>query len=367
MFSRRGRWAGLVVGGALGVLTFAIALAVEGDLRTAGQTVTINGAIYTSFNPAQSSGTGVFDAFLRVQQNVTEKGYNTDGTLEFDTKSGSHTHAIKLSAIPIFAEGSPLTLYREFQLDSNESSPVPATYYTLDTVEIYLTTNKDITGYPFGTGAELVYDMDALVDSEIILDSNINPGSGKRDMRLIVPEELFENATIANCAYGAHATCNTWVVLFTSFGFDSPTLTFDGTTDATFEEWGVAVYTGSKSGVKFHDQNNNGIRDLGEPGLSGWTIYVDLDDDGIHDPAEPSDVTDGTGAYSIGPIPPGTWKVKEVLMGGWICTFPSPCFYQETWGFDTAHEGNDFGNFIKINSTTVTAIHDAGHGVVLTV
>src|SRR5512147_2338683 len=36
-----------------------------------------------------SSGTGVFNSFVRVQKDPIESGYNTDGTLEFDTSGGT--------------------------------------------------------------------------------------------------------------------------------------------------------------------------------------------------------------------------------------------------------------------------------------
>src|SRR2546426_7780858 len=39
---------------------------------------------------------------------------------------------------------------------------------------------------------------------------------------------------------------------------------------------------GTKSGVKFNDLNANGVKDVGEPGLAGWTIsaYTDGNGDG---------------------------------------------------------------------------------------
>src|SRR3989442_11359281 len=45
---------------------------------------------------------------------------------------------------------------------------------------------------------------------------------------------------------------------------------------------------GTKSGVKFNDLNGNGVKDPGEPGLSGWTIraYVDGNGNGTLDAGE---------------------------------------------------------------------------------
>src|SRR5262245_16102337 len=36
----------------------------------------------------QASGTGLFDPFVRLQGSPTEKGYNTDGAVAFNTKTG---------------------------------------------------------------------------------------------------------------------------------------------------------------------------------------------------------------------------------------------------------------------------------------
>ena len=38
----------------------------------------------------------IFDPFVRIQGSPTEKGYNTNGSPQFDTKVGTWTHAIKV-------------------------------------------------------------------------------------------------------------------------------------------------------------------------------------------------------------------------------------------------------------------------------
>ena len=47
--------------------------------------------------------------------------------------------------------------------------------------------------------------------------------------------------------------------------------------------------------MKFEDLDADGAaREAGEPGLPGWTIYVDYDNDGVKDANEPSAVTGAT-------------------------------------------------------------------------
>lgn len=78
------------------------------------------------------------------------------------------------------------------------------------------------------------------------------------------------------------------------------------------------------SGVVWHDQDENRRRDLIEPGLRDWTVYVDLDGDGERDLGEPTVKTDSSGRYSITLNAPigGTLTVRQAVKPGWLQTFP---------------------------------------------
>jgi hypothetical protein len=116
----------------------------------------------------------------------------------------------------------------------------------------------------------------------------------------------------------------------------------DHKTGNDFGNW----YPAKKSGTKFEDKDADGAaREAGEPGLSGWTIFVDYDGDGELDPGEPSDVTDSNGAYQITGIRPGDYLVREILQGDWVCSFPDPCYYSEAFRSRSDFSGNDFGNW----------------------
>ena len=71
----------------------------------------------------------------------------------------------------------------------------------------------------------------------------------------------------------------------------------------------------SASGDKFHDLDADGVRDPGEPGLPGWIIWADYDNDGVKDAAEPFGITDAEGHYVINDIRPpgGTYMLRETL------------------------------------------------------
>jgi hypothetical protein len=122
-----------------------------------------------------------------------------------------------------------------------------------------------------------------------------------------------------------------------------------------------------KTGVKFNDLDADGVKDAGEPGLAGWTIYVDYNNNSILDANEPSGVTGDDGSYAIEDVDPGTWFVREVPQAGWTCSFPSPCHYQEAFVAFQTNSGNDFGNFqnatksgVKFNDLDGDGVKDAG-------
>ncbi|UCB52423.1 MAG: T9SS type A sorting domain-containing protein [Candidatus Zixiibacteriota bacterium] len=66
---------------------------------------------------------------------------------------------------------------------------------------------------------------------------------------------------------------------------------------------------GTASGLKWRDDNGNGVQDGGEPLLSGWQIHVSGTVDGAHLSA--STLTDGSGEYLFLGLTAGTWTIKE--------------------------------------------------------
>ncbi|NOX54988.1 MAG: hypothetical protein GXP27_11245, partial [Planctomycetes bacterium] len=111
---------------------------------------------------------------------------------------------------------------------------------------------------------------------------------------------------------------------------------FSATEDDLTRDGGLRQSGGSGgasiSGVKWLDQNGDGVRDEGEPGLAGWTIYADLNGNGRRDDGEPSAVTraddpvtpeNEAGTYGLAGLAAGTYTVAEVLRPGWEQTYPA--------------------------------------------
>jgi Trypsin/SdrD B-like domain len=63
--------------------------------------------------------------------------------------------------------------------------------------------------------------------------------------------------------------------------------------------FGVTPIKGRVNGLIFHDTNGNGVQDSGELGLSGWTVYSDLNANAQYDLGEPAAATCANGSYAL--------------------------------------------------------------------
>ncbi|MCB1209949.1 MAG: choice-of-anchor D domain-containing protein, partial [Verrucomicrobiales bacterium] len=73
----------------------------------------------------------------------------------------------------------------------------------------------------------------------------------------------------------------------------------------------------------WNDTNGDGIQDVGELGLSGITVFIDLNTNGNWDGGEPRDTTDGSGAYDITGLATGSYQVRvdeTTLPVGYVLT-----------------------------------------------
>jgi hypothetical protein len=94
------------------------------------------------------------------------------------------------------------------------------------------------------------------------------------------------------------------------------------------------------SGTVFNDQNGDGIRESGEPALTGWIIDLKDSSGNILQTAP----TDGSGNYTFAGVGSGTFTVAEEAQAGWVQT-SSPATYSLTLSSGMNVTGQDFGNF----------------------
>ena len=95
------------------------------------------------------------------------------------------------------------------------------------------------------------------------------------------------------------------------------------------------------SGRVFADLDADGQFDAGEFGQSGWTVYVDLNNNRVLDPNEPSTTSAVDGTYELGAqLVPGTYFIREVVQTGWVQSFPG--------------SQNNFAHTVVVSSRTET-------------
>lgn len=100
--------------------------------------------------------------------------------------------------------------------------------------------------------------------------------------------------------------------------------------------------TGSISGEVFFDANQDGVKDEGEETLSGWTAYLDSNDDNALTGEERSDET--SSPYVIDNLDAGTYTVRLVLQDGYTQTYPlEPDEHTVTLAVNEDETGWDFG------------------------
>ena len=81
-----------------------------------------------------------------------------------------------------------------------------------------------------------------------------------------------------------------------------------------------------------------------EPGLAGWTVYLDNNHNGQLDPGEPFSLTDALGHYYFSDVPPGIYTVAEMSQAGFQQTAPLGGTYNAVVRSGQVVSGLDFGN-----------------------
>jgi hypothetical protein len=110
----------------------------------------------------------------------------------------------------------------------------------------------------------------------------------------------------------------------------------------------VATTTlGEIRGTKYQDGKRDWRRhdfDWNHRGLSGWTIYLDSNDNNIFDVGEVSTITNWRGDYRFTSLPAGTYTVREVPQSGWIQVSPIAGKYVIVLSAGQKSKYNDFVN-----------------------
>jgi uncharacterized repeat protein (TIGR01451 family) len=278
---------------------------------TNSQATLNNGAIFQWVDPT-NAGTGTYDPFLSTSSKDGEaEGFNRDSSTDYLDVNHQRTTSLLFSSLPVKVING--ITYYEFRVDLNESGDLIA----LNELKLYKSTapatlaDFNNTTDELGAGFTKVVDLDAATDTTLKLDAH-GSGSGTDDYALYVPIADFGNVL-----------ATPYFTMYVNWGGtplngqNADPLAEDG----GFEEWKTQT-AATITGVKFLDSDSDGVKDPGEVGLQGWTIFVDSDHDGVLDPTEQSTVSNNDGSFVLSGVPlsAGTVWIDEVLLDGWTQT-----------------------------------------------
>jgi len=144
------------------------------------------------------------------------------------------------------------------------------------------------------------------------------------------------------------------------------------TTGGRLNIWNSAklLETSTLSGRLWADVDGDGVQDPMESGLTGWTVYIDANNNGDFDAGEDSVLSGDNGVWSISRfLDPGSYRVRVVPDPLFERTFPSESSYLVT--IDTP--GDDFDNLdfgfrgrpgeisgVKFNDINGNGVQDPG-------
>ncbi|MEG4630803.1 SdrD B-like domain-containing protein [Microcoleus sp. AR_TQ3_B6] len=142
------------------------------------------------------------------------------------------------------------------------------------------------------------------------------------------------------------------------------TLAAGQTTPATvnFGNRAIPAVLGSITGITFNDADGNGTQAAGEFGVSGVTVFLDTNNDGILGAGETSVNTGANGSFTFPNLPSGTYNVREVVPANTQPTTPNPVPVTLTAGQTTPATVN-FGNRFLPGTISGTKFNDTnGNG-----
>jgi Bacterial Ig-like domain (group 3)/MBG domain (YGX type)/SdrD B-like domain len=112
----------------------------------------------------------------------------------------------------------------------------------------------------------------------------------------------------------------------------------------------------SISGHVLRDLTGNGASS-DDVSLAGVKVYLDLNNNGAFNSNEPYALTDTNGAYSFTGVANGAYIIREVLPSGYVRTEPTLSDnYVVNVSTGSASGGNDFGDFVTLNTNLVSNI-----------
>lgn len=267
----------------------------------------VNASLATYVSPYGALRAADFTATVDWGDGRKSVGVLTDSGSGGVVVSGSHTflHAGTYSVHTVLrdAHGNAVSV----------TTPVSVADAPLTVTRI---TSTQVTGIPFT--AALASFTDANPDGLLSdFSAIVNWGDGGSSPGIVQPAAGGGHLVLGSHAYATTGSHNVLVNISDAGGAQAR----QGTTITTAAPQNGG---GSIAGRLFADWNGNGSADAGEPPLSGWTVYLDANNNGQPDPGEIAALSSASGDYTLADVPAGNWQVRTVVPAGWRATSASP-------------------------------------------
>ena len=180
----------------------------------------------------------------------------------------------------------------------------------------------------------------------------------------IIPGALFsvnapapDSVRIAFADFGGGPIVDDGILVFLRFVVDSTAQIGDSSVfrfsdlsaaDPNFNNLPILGLSGKLSislppaeihGMKWHDLDADGVKDIDEPGLAGWVIQLSGD-------TTLSATTDSSGSYGFFNLNPGNYTISEQLQSGWNQSYPPGGVYNVSLSSGETIDTLDFGNYL---------------------
>jgi hypothetical protein len=187
----------------LTILALSAGSSAHAVLVTPAGVTDSSGIILQSVSVFPTAGTGVFgDVFLRVQNNGTETGFNSDVQNNNTIPPINFTHDLLLSSLQATTAPGGTGSYYQISLDINQTQNPNSPLLQLTNLQVY-THNTDNATSVAQLGAA---DLTLVADYEL---PDINAGSGDGDVQIFIPTASLSagtfftlNVTFANATAG---------------------------------------------------------------------------------------------------------------------------------------------------------------------
>jgi protocatechuate 3,4-dioxygenase beta subunit len=177
----------------------------------------------------------------------------------------------------------------------------------------------------------------------VFLDNNNNGFFDSGDVRVFA--DANGNYTFPNLAPGNYhlmqGAVTGWTRTTPASLPDNVTISAGQITTVNFGENEAVI-----SGTVFRDVNNTGTKDVGDPGLSGWGVFIDNNANAVFDAGIDIRVfSDANGNYRFVGLAPGTYNINESVPTGFTRTTPTLAGYTITLTAGQIVTGKNIGNF----------------------